>query len=168
MFDGPEDRNGLRNHDEIRLFAEYLTGSPDWLVDDDGQSGGLDLDAAFVVMGDMNADPTDGDTVQGAIQQLLEHPRVHPDTATGSMLPTSPGGAENGAVVFGDPAHHTAGWGLRVDYVLPSANMSPTGAGVYWPADGEPGAERVSFSQSDGNASSDHRLVWVDVALPGP
>jgi hypothetical protein len=24
-FDGPEDRNGRRNHDEIRLWADYIT-----------------------------------------------------------------------------------------------------------------------------------------------
>ncbi len=26
VFDGPEDRNGTRNNDEIRLWADYITG----------------------------------------------------------------------------------------------------------------------------------------------
>ena len=25
-FDGPEDRNGRRNHDEIRFWADYIPG----------------------------------------------------------------------------------------------------------------------------------------------
>ena len=32
VFDGPEDRNGRRNHDEIRLWADYITpGAADYL-----------------------------------------------------------------------------------------------------------------------------------------
>ncbi len=26
VFDGPEDRNGCRNHDEIRFWIDYLAG----------------------------------------------------------------------------------------------------------------------------------------------
>ena len=47
---------------------------------------------------------------------------------------------------------------LRVDYVLPSAGLKVTGAGVFWPVEGEPGAALID--------ASDHRLVWVDVVLP--
>ena len=28
VFDGPEDRNGTRNFDEIRLWADYITPGP--------------------------------------------------------------------------------------------------------------------------------------------
>ncbi len=42
VFDGPEDRNGLRNRDEIRLWAEYISpGEKPWLCDDHGTCGGL-------------------------------------------------------------------------------------------------------------------------------
>jgi hypothetical protein len=34
VFDGPEDRNGRRNHDEIRFWADYLS---------DGEDRGLHL-----------------------------------------------------------------------------------------------------------------------------
>ncbi len=36
VFDGPEDRNGRRNHDEIRLFADYITPgrAGQWLFDE--------------------------------------------------------------------------------------------------------------------------------------
>ena len=80
VFDGEEDRNGTRNADEIRLWAEYIAGeSTDWIVDDAGVSGGLAADAEFVILGDQNSDPVDGDSVEGAIQQLARpRPRAGP------------------------------------------------------------------------------------------
>ena len=43
VFDGPENRNGRRNHDEIRLWSDYLSGEEhaNYLIDDAGKSGGL-------------------------------------------------------------------------------------------------------------------------------
>ena len=43
VFDGPEDRNGARNADELRLWREYLDDDPadrGWLCDDAGRCGG--------------------------------------------------------------------------------------------------------------------------------
>lgn len=38
VFDGPEDRNGCRNHDEIRFWAEYIkTPEAPWICDDSGK-----------------------------------------------------------------------------------------------------------------------------------
>jgi endonuclease/exonuclease/phosphatase family metal-dependent hydrolase len=166
-FDGPEQRNVLRNFDEIRLWKDYLDDA-DWIVDDAGRSGGLGADARFVIAGDLNADPVDGSSRSGAIQQLLEHPRVHADPA-----PRSEGSAEasltflpgNGAAMArheGDPATDTANFdprvgNLRVDYVLPSRGLRIVDSGVFWPKRGEPGSDWV--------LASDHRLVWVDVAI---
>ena len=45
VFDGKEDRNGCRNHDEIRFWSEYLNNAS-WIVDDRGGTGGLALDAS--------------------------------------------------------------------------------------------------------------------------
>jgi hypothetical protein len=62
VFDGPEKRNAARNHDELRLWQEYLSkGDKPWLCDDKGQCGGLAQDARFVILGDLNNDPVDGD-----------------------------------------------------------------------------------------------------------
>jgi hypothetical protein len=69
-FDGAEDRNGKRNHDEIRFWADYIKGAA-YIQDDQGVSGGLAAGAKFVIAGDYNADPRDGDSFQGAINQLL-------------------------------------------------------------------------------------------------
>ena len=64
VFDGPEDRNGKRNYDENRFWIEYLgSGDRDYIVDDRGGTGGLDKGALFVIAGDLNADPMDGDSI---------------------------------------------------------------------------------------------------------
>lgn len=165
-FDGPEDRNGLRNHDEIRLLHDYLAGF-DYLVDDQGRSGGLAPDALFFAAGDFNADPVDGASRDNAILQLLNSPHIN------SVPVPSSAGAQSAAAhqgqanlrQQGDPAHDTADFGdarvgnLRVDYVLPSARLTVQRSGVFWPLQSELGFEWIQ--------SSDHRLVWVDVALPG-
>ena len=39
VFDGPEDRNGKRNHDEIRFWMDYLSNEP-YIVDDNVKYGG--------------------------------------------------------------------------------------------------------------------------------
>src|SRR5690606_32758511 len=74
---GPANRTGLRNHDEIRLWREYISpGAKPWLCDDAGTCGGLSADARFVILGDLNNDPADGAGEHEAIVELLEHPRV--------------------------------------------------------------------------------------------
>ncbi len=41
-FDGPEDRNGRRNHDEIRFWNDYLDRAEiGYIRDDAGLAGGL-------------------------------------------------------------------------------------------------------------------------------
>jgi hypothetical protein len=160
VFDGPEDRNGRRNFDEIRFFVDYLQGgsAAAYIVDDQGRRGGLAPDALFVVMGDMNADPTAGETPYGepAIARLLALPRVQ------DPKPTSRGGAEGGEP--GPPRFRerfTASFG-RADYVLPSSGLPIVGASVFWPASGAPHRELVD----EPDPASDHHLVFVDVRLP--
>lgn len=177
VFDGPEDRNGTRNHDEIRFWSDYVTpGVGDYIYDDAGQTGGLAQDAAFVILGDLNADPLDGDGVPGAVAQLLHSPRVN-----ASVTPTSPGGTDaavrqggvNGGQL-GDPACDTADFydgtggagNLRVDYVLPSPQLGIHDAGVFWPTSADPLFRLVG---DGGSISSDHRLVYVDATvIPEP
>ena len=69
VFDGPEDRNGTRNSDEIRFWADYVNGA-DYIYDDNGVAGGWAGDY-FVIAGDQNSDPLDGDSIPGSAQQLL-------------------------------------------------------------------------------------------------
>ena len=165
VFDGPEDRNGARNADEVRFWSDYIAGA-EYVYDDAGLKGGLANDAHFVIAGDMNADPADGESVPGAIRQLLEHPRIDtsatPAANGGEAAAMTQGGANAGHA--GNPRFDTADFSdtapgnLRVDYVLPSANLGVVAAGVFWPMDGRPGAALID--------ASDHRLVWTDVTLP--
>jgi len=159
VFDGAEDRNGLRNHDEIKLLADYISNAA-YLSDDQGGSGGLDSEDFFVIMGDLNADPNDGDSAMQAIHQLLAHPRVNQAVTFGEHIPASKGGLahsqRNGDK--GDPQFDTSFFGLRIDYVLPSENLSVLDSAVFWPDPTDNLAHLTS--------ASDHLLVWVDFKLP--
>ncbi len=181
VFDGPEDRNGRRNFDEIRFWLDYITpGSGDYIYDDQGQTGGLTPGANFVIMGDQNSDPNDGDSVPGAANQILDSPLTNT-----SVTPSSLGGPDAAARQVGinanhlsDPAFDTADFAdtapgnLRADYVLPSSDLQILEAKVFWPEDEDPLFNIVGdFNPAlDPNvfparsASSDHRLVWVDLA----
>ena len=166
VFDGPEDRNGCRNHDEIRFWVDYLTPEKaGWIVDDAGVAGGLAALEEFVLMGDLNSDPADGDARREALLALLAHGRVQ------DPAPRGPGGEHESkrqwgvnASHTGDPAFDTSDFpdqigegpgNLRVDYVLPARSLHVVGSGVFWPLLHEPGAALI--------AASDHRLVFVDI-----
>jgi hypothetical protein len=173
VFDGPEDRNGTRNHAEIRFWSDYISPGKksNYIYDDEGNFGGLQPGALFVIAGDQNADPFDADSIIGAAQQLLEHPLVNT-----KVTPSSEGGPEQSALQggandthLGDPAFDTADFSdfdpgnLRVDYVLPRKNLKINDAGVFWPLSTDP---LFSLVGTFPFPSSDHRLVWIDVRVP--
>ena len=181
-FDGsPEDRNDKRNHDEIRFWADYISQGDDasYIVDDHGNNGGLKPESHFVIMGDLNSDPLDGDSIGNppfeptAIWQLLNSPHVN-----AADIPGSDGAAEqadlqggaNGAH-GGDPHHDTGDFdddwpgNLRVDYVLPSLTMNVVRSGVFWPISCDPLFDLVGTHPFP---SSDHRLVWTDLLVADP
>lgn len=173
VFDGAEDRNGTRNFDEIRLWADYITPGKTsrYIYDDQGRRGGL-RGEHFVIVGDQNSDPLDGDSIPGSIQQLLEHPRVnasHPPTSDGAVDAAARQGGAN-ATHRSDPRFDTADFAdtapgnLRADYVLPARTLDIKDSGVFWPEQDDPLFRLV------GNfpfPSSDHRLVWVDIRVGG-
>lgn len=157
VFDGPEDRNGRRNHDEAAFWTALL----------DGRLAEAPPAPPFVLLGDANLDPADGDGRPAALTTLLADPRLQ------DPAPASPGGAAAAAAQGGANLGHrgpsaldTADWpddpagpgNLRVDYVLPSADLTVAAAGVVWPVAGEPLAAEAA-------AASRHRLVWVDLVL---
>jgi hypothetical protein len=173
VFDGAEDRNGTRNYDEIRFWADYVLPSRSgYIYDDDGERGGLPPGALFVIAGDQNSDPLDGDSIPGAAQQLIDHPLINT-----KETPTSEGAVEQAALQGGintthlsDPVFDTADFAdnapgnLRADYVLPRKNLQIVDAGVFWPGRDDPLFRLVGTFPFP---SSDHRLVWVDVVVPG-
>jgi Endonuclease/Exonuclease/phosphatase family len=181
VFDAAEDRNGTRNHDEIRFWSDYVTpGAGDYIYDDEGREGGLGRRQHFVIAGDQNADPFDGDSTEDAILQFLDNPRINTSNA-----PTSPGGPQQAALQgganashVGDPAFDTADFAdtapgnLRADYVLPDRGIRIKDSFVFWPLNTDPLFPLVGLFNPmllpDGNGfpSSDHRLVAMDLKLP--
>ena len=195
VFDDPPafpagvDFNGRRNNDEIRFWADYITpAGSDYIYDDSGVRGGLKPGELFVIAGDQNSDPLDGDSIPGSIQQLLDHPLINT-----KVTPTSQGGPWAAAIQDAlnlthesDPVYDTADFcdtpafppcsgpgNLRADYVLPRKTMQIDGAGVFWPTtdpnDGDP-YEFPYLTDLTGLGfpapTSDHRAVWVDVTIP--
>jgi hypothetical protein len=110
VFDGPEDMNGLRNRDELRLWEALL----------DGDFG--DAPTSFVIAGNANLDPETGQGDRAAMAAFLARSDIT-DPLAG--LPTADWGVEG-------PGK------LRVSYVLPSRDWKVSGAGVYWPAPDDP------------------------------
>ena len=144
VFDGAEDRNGRRNHDEIAFWRHFLDGA-----------FGPPPRGGFVIAGGTNLDPLDGAGRHAPIRALLTDPRVT------DPRPASEGGARAGDQTHAGPDRlDTVDWDgpgrLRVDYVLPSSGWTVEDAGVLWPAPGTPGREAAL-------RASRHRLVWVDL-----
>ncbi len=146
VFDGPEDRNGRRNHDEAAFWLRLLEGSLPFPAPD----------APFILLGDANLDSADGDGRHAAIIALLAHPQLQDPAPKGQNSRTEPAHK-------GDPALDTALYddpgGLRVDYILPSADLKVLDAGVLWPDTDT--AKGITLA-----IASRHRPVWVDITIP--
>ncbi|MBL8761757.1 MAG: endonuclease/exonuclease/phosphatase family protein [Phycisphaerae bacterium] len=150
-FDGAEKRNATRNHDEIRFWADYIDNSGA-LVDDASQPGGLWEGSMFVIVGDLNADPDEGASIDNPIGLLLKHAKINASVTPIADVP-----------VLGLDVDDTSSFKMRVDYVLPSRAIAVTKAGVWRRA---PGAG--ASGDEHGKFPSDHYPVWADVAVPPP
>jgi len=155
VFDGPEDRNGKRNHDEIRFWLDYISDNNQYIYDDNNNRGGIKANAPFIIMGDQNASSTEGDAINTSIKSLLNYANVQ------DPLPES-SGAKQHSLDNINAKNHTAHWRMRADYVLPSKQgWHIINSGVFWPT-----KEQAEYRLiKDRKASSDHRMVWVDLQL---
>ncbi|WP_414521341.1 phytase [Umezakia ovalisporum] len=171
VFDGDEDRNGKRNYDEIRFWADYVTpGKGNYIYDDQGTYGELAAGSRFVIMGDLNADPVDGDSFDDAVLQLLQNPRINTNLIPSSLGATQQSEIQSRANLNhkSNPAFDTADFAdgnpgnLRADYVLPSSDLPIHNSGVFWPLNTDSSFPLVNIFPFP---SSDHRLVWVDVEV---
>jgi hypothetical protein len=157
-FDGPEDRNGRRNFDEIRFWQDYINGA-DYIYDDAGGRGGLAAGAIFAIMGDQNCDADDTKSKYhgaAAITHLIADPLVR-DTAPWMRRANARDGVGTPANnEWGTPQTH--GSGRRLDYILTSPNVTPVGGGVFFPQ---------ITDDRDGHAlageASDHQMTWLDL-----
>ncbi len=152
----PVDWNGRRNHDEIQFWARYIDAmEKPWMIDDQGKVGGLaaaspqGIESAFVILGDLNADPVDGDSVNRAMDRLLQHPQVLDCPA-----PKSVGALKRVKKSLQNRDTKTSDFGLRCDYVLPSkSQLVWKASAVHWPED-----------DAIVRKASDHRAVWCDLS----
>ena len=156
---------GPPDPDVVDARVNFEMVGADYIVDDEGVRGGIESGASFIIAGDFNADPHDGDSAGNAVGQLL-----NADWIGNDCVPVSKGAAEasglQGGVNSGqqgDPAADTADFNdkftgnLRLDYVMPSKDIQVQACGVFWPAQNETGHDWVEVS--------DHRLVWIDIDL---
>lgn len=149
VFDGAEDRNGRRNHDEAAFWTALMDGALTYAPPK----------PPFVLLGDANLDPADGDGLPAALKSLLQDPRLQNPAPKGTAKRTEPGQTGDPALDTADFSARNGPGGLRVDYILPSADLAITGAGVLWPDAADPLAQVLS-------TASRHYPVWVDITLP--
>ncbi|SNY41797.1 Endonuclease/Exonuclease/phosphatase family protein [Pseudooceanicola antarcticus] len=140
VFDGPEDRNGRRNHDEILFWVRLLDGALPGALPD-----------PFVILGGANLDGDRSEGRRAAIRALLQDRRLQ------ETRPMRPGRAEVPLATVDWPAPGPGQ--MRVDYLLPSAGLKVIDSGVLWPEGEAPLARQVA-------QASRHRLIWLDLRWP--
>ncbi len=165
VFDGPEDINGKRNHDELLFWDQYLAGHG--FVNQTGQTATFSGED-YALLAGLNADPVDGDGAGDLFQDMVARnvfTDPKPDSRGARAASVAQGGVNRQH--RGDAAQDTADWrdevqpgNLRVDYALPSPALTVLDSGVIWPTDGEPLYSEVTEAQVLGTR---HRLVWIDI-----
>lgn len=128
-FGGPHGRNRARNRDETAFWLHRLNGVFGPLSD------------RFVLVGGANLDARGGDGDRAVMAELLAHPALQ-DPAPRAPPPL--GGEASTATAFWPDGPGA----LRVDYLLPSADLRVVESGLVWPP-----------------AGGRHALLWVDLAF---
>lgn len=157
VFDGPEDRNGSKNHDEVKFWLDYVSQQKSaYIYDDNGVTANLAASQRFIIVGDLNATAVEGQGRKEAISSLLSSPLINDD-----RIPKSSGGKNNRAKNL-HAKNHTAYWGARADYVLPSRfGFSVIDNGIFWPEKNSANHRLIK----DRMSSSDHRMVWSTLLI---
>jgi hypothetical protein len=148
--------NPYRNHDELTAMRLLIEGKLPGVAP-------LPAAAAFVLMGDFNADPDHGESLPGAVKQLLEHPSVVAFQPSGAgTVGVSPElnthASVCGAAGGPDPS---GGLQFQLDYLLPSAAIGePLDGGMFFPDYLTQPADWALACQA-----SDHMMLWADLEL---
>ena len=154
VFDGPEDRNGRRNADETALWLHFLAGDLPQIPPETGTYAAPKT--PFLLMGQPNLDPKDGQGNSNHLNALMALPALQDPQPQGTSGRTDP---YNGNTSRDTALLPKSGIGLRLDMILPSADIEVTGSGVLWPPDSDPFSATLTLA-------SRHRPVWVKLALP--
>ncbi|MCZ6699913.1 MAG: endonuclease/exonuclease/phosphatase family protein, partial [Planctomycetota bacterium] len=169
-----DETNDERNFDTLRFIKDYVEGNATYATLD----GGMKREDLFVVVGDLNADPDDGESRPGAVQQLLDSDRILVNYPEGDGRDTD--GTPPDLTSYNTTGRHflrntlkngigdtsPGGFQLQLDYLLPSKTMrlgrtddGRPACGVFWSRLGTPEWELQ-------RAASDHHFVWTDVIVP--
>ena len=113
-------------------------------------------ESPFILLGQSNLDPRDGQGRRAAMQALLSHKALQDAEPRGTSGRSDPGQT-------GDPALDTALYdgigGLRVEVILPSASLNVSAAGMLSPPDGDQMAATLT-------TASRHWPIWVEITQP--
>ncbi len=156
----PADVDAARGDDERRMVADYLAGEAWYLTDDDGDpAAGTGCDFAYM------GEPATQYELPGSASEdmgtLLDSPAVQdPEPRAVTEKPLSARPEPSGETQDDATRAVEDGTDVRSAFILPSAGMDVGDSGVFWPADGEYGADLVA--PGSGRAMSD-RLVWLDM-----
>jgi 3-phytase len=157
-FDGPEDRNGRRNFDEIMFWRLYLDKN-NLLYDDQAHHGGYSKNNPFIIAGDLNADPGEKAVYDGmnTIKQLIKHPLIQ-DTKNFLVSEGSAEGWEKDQKYF--TAQFSEDRRMRIDYLLLSKSLKVIDGAVFWPH-----SQKEHQKHKSAETASDHRLIWLDIEI---
>ncbi len=154
VFGAGGSRNLLRNHDETAFWSAYL----------DKELPMRPSYGPIVIIGGSNLDQYDGDGMHEAMRALLGHPLVQdpmPASEGALQMATDPASATHRGPHGLDTVHWPNRPGnLRVSYILPSAELQVSAAGVFWPSPDTPEADLFMLGATP---ISRHYPVWVDI-----
>lgn len=147
--------NPYRHHDELLAMKLLLDGDLPGVEP-------LPADARFVIAGDLNVDPDDGDALPGTIEQLFDHPLVvasQPNDGHGTFGNTPEQNTQASACPANDGPDPSTDRQLQLDYLMPSTTIGPPLAtGMFFP---DPVAEPADWQLAC--MASDHFLLWADL-----
>ncbi|HIW98705.1 MAG TPA: hypothetical protein H9871_01030 [Candidatus Nesterenkonia stercoripullorum] len=156
----PADVDADRGDDERRMIADYLAGEAWYLTDDDGDPA-PGTGSEFVYMGEPATQYDLPGSANEDLAELLDSQAVQdpePEAVTEEPLSSrsvGSGGSQSRATRAVDD-----GMDVRSAFILPGASMDIGDSGVFWPAEGEYGADLV---QPGSDQAISDRLVWLDI-----
>ena len=153
---GAESADRDRYLDQMSFLRDYLEGGEagEFIVDDAGQSGGLNEDAAYVVAGQLNADPAEEHEQRRLLRDFATYAPFRSQGAHEALDHSS-------AAATTLEEQETLGEyeGERLNYVLAQRGTSSvTGSGVHWPR-----ANDARFLAEPDEDGVGYRMVWSDI-----
>lgn len=155
---GVEQAETARHRDQLQFVQDYLGqgGEQGYIEDDAGQTGGLEPDAKFVLIGQLNSDPLEGSAQYRQLQELSAPAEFTSEGASSFFRDRRD---QDATAVLDLRPHRTDG--QRLNYVLSKRGASTIlDSGVFWPTES---SERATLVPEPDASGLSYRLVWADV-----